>query len=58
VNRQNNRHERASFGIIELRNIDTMIALVMLFCSDIAIPWPSCNAPMRINTRANRHKVA
>lgn len=31
------------------RNIDTMIGLGMLFCSNIRIPWPSSNAPMTIN---------
>ena len=46
---------RIAYGF---RNVDTMIALVMLFCSDIAIPWPNCNAPMRINRGAKHHEVA
>ena len=37
---------RIAYGF---RNIDTMIGLVMLFCSNIQIPWPSSNAQMSIN---------
>ena len=46
---------RVAYGF---RNIDTMIALVMLFCSNITIPWPSCNAPMRMNKGETRQEVA
>ena len=46
---------RVAYGF---RNIDTMIALVMLFCSNITIPWPSCNAPMRMNKGKSRQEVA
>lgn len=31
--------------------------LVMLFCSNITIPRPSCNAPIRMNNGVKRHKV-
>ena len=37
---------RIAYGF---RNIDTMISLVMLFCSNIQIPWPSSSTPMAIN---------
>ena len=46
---------RVAYGF---RNIDTMIALAMLFCSNITIPWPSCNAPMRMNKGKSRQEVA
>lgn len=46
---------RVAYGF---RNIDTMIALVMLFCSNIKIPWPSCSAPMRMSKGEKRQKVA
>ena len=46
---------RVAYGF---RNIDTMISLVMLFCSDVEIPWPSISHPMRINIDPNHHAAA
>ena len=46
---------RIAYGF---RNIDTMISLVMLFCSNIQIPWPSSNAQMTINKGLNARKAA
>ena len=46
---------RIAYGF---RNIDTMISLVMLFCSNIQIQWPSCNAQMAINKGQTVRKVA
>lgn len=46
---------RIAYGF---RNIDTMISLVMLFCSNIQIPWPNSNAQMTINKGLNARKAA
>jgi transposase len=46
---------RIAYGF---RNINTMISLVMLFCSNIQIPWPSSNAQMTINKGLNARKAA
>ena len=46
---------RIAYGF---RNIDTMIGLVMLFCSNIQIPWPSSNARMSINKGLTAHEAA
>ena len=46
---------RIAYGF---RNIDTMISLVMLLCSNIQIPWPSSNAQMAINKGLNARKAA
>lgn len=46
---------RIAYGF---RNIDTMISLVMLFCSNIQIPWPSSNAQMSINKGLTAREAA
>ena len=46
---------RIAYGF---RNIDTMISLVMLFCSNIQIPWPSSSDPMAINKGLSAQKAA
>lgn len=46
---------RIAYGF---RNIDTMISLVMPFCSNIRIPWPSSNAPMTINKGLTAQEAA
>ena len=46
---------RIAYGF---RNIDTMISLVMLFCSNIQIPWPRSNAPMSINKGLTAQETA
>lgn len=46
---------RIAYGF---RNIDTMISLVMLFCSNIQIPWPSTNAQMALNKWLTLREVA
>lgn len=46
---------RIAYGF---RNIDTMISLVMLFCSNIQIPRPSSSAPMTINKGLNAQTAA
>ena len=46
---------RIAYGF---RNIDTMIGLVMLFCSNIQIPWPSGNARMSINKGLTAREAA
>lgn len=46
---------RIAYGF---RNIDTMISLVMLFCSNIEIPWPSSTAKMSINKALSAIKAA
>ena len=46
---------RIAYGF---RNIDTMIGLVMLFCSNIQIPWPSSIAQMSINKGLTAQEAA
>ena len=46
---------RIAYGF---RNIDTMISLVMLFRSNMRIPWPSSNAPMTIKRGLTAQEVA
>ena len=46
---------RVAYGF---RNIDTMISLVMLFCSNIQIPWPSSSDPMTINKGLTAQEAA
>ena len=46
---------RIAYGF---RNIDTMISLVMLLCSNMQIPWPSSNAPMTMNMGLTAQAVA
>jgi transposase len=46
---------RIAYGF---RNIDTMIGLVMLFCSNIQIPWPSSNTQMSINKGVTAQEAA
>ena len=46
---------RIAYGF---RNIDTMISLVMLSCSNIQIPWPSSNAQMSINKGLTAQEAA
>ena len=46
---------RIAYGF---RNIDTMIGLVMLFCSNIQIPWPSSSVQMSINKGLNARRMA
>ena len=46
---------RIAYGF---RNIDTMISLVMLFCSNIQIPWPSSRDPMTINKGLTAQEAA
>ena len=46
---------RIAYGF---RNIDTMISLVMLFCSNIQIPWPSSSDPMTINKGLTAQEAA
>lgn len=45
---------RIAYGF---RNIDTMTSLVMPFCSNIQIPWPSSNAQMAINKGLSARKA-
>ena len=46
---------RIAYGF---RNIDTMISLVMLFCSSVQIPWPSSNAQMSIDKGLTTQEAA
>ena len=46
---------RVAYGF---RNIDTMISLVMLFCSNLQIPWPSSSDPMTINKGLTAQEAA
>ena len=46
---------RVAYGF---RNIDAMISLIMLFCSNITIPKPYTDAPMRIDIGSNDCSVA
>ncbi|MGN0845378.1 MAG: hypothetical protein ACI4QT_09195 [Kiritimatiellia bacterium] len=41
----------AGYALNGFRNIDTMISLVLLFCSSIEIPWPG-----RKRNEPNKHR--
>ena len=46
---------RVAYGF---RNIDTMLGLVMLFCSSVEIPWPGRKQKEPTNKGSGTHQAA